>query len=114
VGLLLVVAVASALASSYKAAVLEYSPVFELTRDPLAPSQALKQMLGNLEQYQLYAAQAAEKGAQIIVFPEDGLTGSYFPTRAFISPFSLTIPSDFYLKDSQVLYGFLLRISLTC
>ncbi|XP_049622112.1 biotinidase [Suncus etruscus] len=72
---------------SYVAAVYEHHSV--LSPDPLAlvsREQALEIMNQNLDVYEEQVMAAAQKGVQIIVFPEDGIHGFNF-TRTSIYPF---------------------------
>ena len=67
------------LAGEYTAAVYEHKTFFEAgyhTR-----SQALRVMQKNLEVFQNVSRLAKEKGADIIVFPEDGIYGFLFENR---------------------------------
>ncbi|XP_038581399.1 uncharacterized protein LOC119907789 [Micropterus salmoides] len=78
--------------SSYVAAVYEHNlilnPEPNVTRSRLA---ALQHMQKNLDIYEEQAARAAQQGAQILVFPEDGLQGYNF-NRSSISGYLETIP----------------------
>lgn len=71
--------------STYKAAVVEYSP--KLT----APSLTIR-ILENVREYIDLMEQAAEKGVQIIVFPEDGLTGWEGITHNTVDELSTDVP----------------------
>lgn len=75
----------------YVASVVEYSPVMSFTPQTRAGAQQIMQK--NLDQYEKYMAQAAQAGTQIILFPEDGLYGAYFPDRDWALPYLETIPS---------------------
>jgi len=75
---------------TYRAAVVEYSPTYELTL--VNRSRAVEIMNTNLDHYAAYIDQAAHQGAQIILFPEDGLYGAYFPSRDMILPYLEPIP----------------------
>uniref|UniRef100_A0A4W2HNJ6 Biotinidase n=1 Tax=Bos indicus x Bos taurus TaxID=30522 RepID=A0A4W2HNJ6_BOBOX len=80
-------------ASRYVAAVYEHQSF--LSPDPLALTsreQALELMHRNLDVYEQQVTTAARKGAQIIVFPEDGIHGFNF-TRTSIYPFLDFMPS---------------------
>ncbi|XP_041664244.1 biotinidase-like [Cheilinus undulatus] len=84
--------VSSAANSSYVAAVYEHSVV--LNPEPHAPLSrpaALQHLRENLEIYEEQAARAAQQGAQILVFPEDGLQGFNF-TRSSIYNYLETVP----------------------
>ncbi|XP_028316418.1 biotinidase [Gouania willdenowi] len=91
--LLLVCASAeSAMHASYVAAVYEHSVVLNPEPDvTLSREEALQHMWKNLDIYELQAARAAQQGAQILVFPEDGIHGFNF-TRSSIAGYLETIP----------------------
>ncbi|XP_052327760.1 biotinidase-like [Oncorhynchus keta] len=77
---------------SYVAAVYEHRVILNPEPHvPLSRDAALKHMMSNLDVYEEQAARAAEQGAQIIVFPEDGLQGFNF-SRLSISAYLETIP----------------------
>ncbi|KAM4550427.1 biotinidase-like [Fundulus diaphanus] len=79
-------------ADSYVAAVYEHRVVLNLDpRVPMSRREALIHMQKNLDVYEQQAARAAQQGAQIIVFPEDGLQGFNF-TRSSISGYMETVP----------------------
>uniref|UniRef100_A0A665U5W4 Biotinidase n=1 Tax=Echeneis naucrates TaxID=173247 RepID=A0A665U5W4_ECHNA len=78
--------------SSYVAAVYEHTLI--LNPDPqvrLSRTAALRHVHQNLDIYDQQAARAAQQGAQILVFPEDGLQGFNF-SRSSISGYLETIP----------------------
>uniref|UniRef100_A0A2K5CT56 Biotinidase n=1 Tax=Aotus nancymaae TaxID=37293 RepID=A0A2K5CT56_AOTNA len=80
-------------AESYVAAVYEHPSI--LSPNPLALTsrqQALELMNQNLDIYEQQVMTAAQKGVQIIVFPEDGIHGFNF-TRTSIYPFLDFMPS---------------------
>uniref|UniRef100_A0A3B4ZXA7 Biotinidase n=1 Tax=Stegastes partitus TaxID=144197 RepID=A0A3B4ZXA7_9TELE len=78
--------------SSYIAAVYEHRVVLNPEpRVPLSRRDALQHLQQNLDVYEQQAARAAQQGAQILVFPEDGLQGFNF-TRSSISGYLETIP----------------------
>ncbi|XP_023571541.1 biotinidase isoform X1 [Octodon degus] len=80
-------------ADYYMAAVYEHQAV--LSPNPLALTnrkQALELMSQNLDIYEQQVMAAAQKGVQIIVFPEDGIHGFNF-TRTSIYPFLDFMPS---------------------
>ncbi|KAM8884284.1 biotinidase isoform 2-T2 [Synchiropus picturatus] len=82
----------ASLGSTYTAAVYEHHPV--LNPQPwLASSRlaALQHVKKNLDVYEEQAALAAQQGAQILVFPEDGLQGFKF-SRSSISSYLESIP----------------------
>ncbi|XP_064835691.1 biotinidase-like [Oncorhynchus masou masou] len=77
---------------SYVAAVYEHRVILNPEPHvPLSRAAALKHMMSNLDVYEEQAARAAAQGAQIIVFPEDGLQGFNF-SRLSISAYLETIP----------------------
>nr|XP_013998535.1 unnamed protein product [Salmo salar] len=77
---------------SYVAAVYEHQVILNPEPHvPLSRAAALKHMMSNLDVYEEQAARSAEQGAQIIVFPEDGLQGFNF-SRLSISAYLETIP----------------------
>lgn len=78
--------------SSYVAAVYEHNVV--LNPDPQVPlsrHDALQHMHRNLDIYEEQAARAAQQGAQILVFPEDGIHGFNY-TRSSIAGYLETVP----------------------
>ncbi|XP_078031704.1 biotinidase-like [Epinephelus lanceolatus] len=78
--------------SSYVAAVYEHNVI--LNPDPHVPlsrTAALQHMQKNLDIYEEQAARAAQQGAQILVFPEDGIHGFNY-NRLSISGYLETIP----------------------
>nr|XP_006205350.2 biotinidase isoform X1 [Vicugna pacos] len=80
-------------ADQYVAAVYEHRSI--LSPNPLdliSRRQALELMNQNLDVYEQQVMAAAQKGAQIIVFPEDGIHGFNF-TRTSIYPFLDFMPS---------------------
>ncbi|KAM4856246.1 biotinidase isoform X1 [Urocitellus parryii] len=82
----------------YMAAVYEHHSI--LSPDPLALTtrqQALELMNQNLDIYERQVMTAAQKGVQIIVFPEDGIHGFNF-TRTSIYPFLDFMPSPQLVK----------------
>ncbi|KAH0503955.1 Biotinidase [Microtus ochrogaster] len=101
-------------AKHYIAAVYEHRSV--LSPNPLdltSCQQALKLMKQNLDIYEQQVMAAAQKGVQIIVFPEDGIHGFIF-TRTSICPFLDFMPSPrlvrwnpclepFWFNDTEVL-----------
>ncbi|XP_010871622.2 biotinidase [Esox lucius] len=77
---------------SYVAAIYEHKVILNPEPHvPLSRSDALEHMMRNLEVYERQALRAAEQGAQIIVFPEDGIHGFNF-SRLSISGYLETIP----------------------
>ncbi|XP_074468919.1 biotinidase-like [Sebastes fasciatus] len=78
--------------SSYVAAVYEHNLILNPEpRVPLSRRDALQHMQKNLDIYEEQAARAAQQGAQILVFPEDGLQGYNF-SRSSISGYLETVP----------------------
>nr|XP_040045062.1 biotinidase [Gasterosteus aculeatus aculeatus] len=78
--------------SWFVAAVYEHSVVLNPEpRTPLSRPAALRHMHDNLRVFEQQAALAAQQGAQILVFPEDGLQGFNF-SRSSISGYLETIP----------------------
>uniref|UniRef100_A0A8C9BDJ0 Biotinidase n=1 Tax=Phocoena sinus TaxID=42100 RepID=A0A8C9BDJ0_PHOSS len=107
-------------AAQYVAAVYEHRSI--LSPNPLALTsrkQALELMNQNLDIYEQQVTIAAQKGVQIIVFPEDGIHGFNF-TRTSIYPFLDFLPSPYLVRwnpclephrfhDTEVGSAFLLR-----
>ncbi|GLD69181.1 biotinidase-like protein [Lates japonicus] len=78
--------------SSYVAAVYEHHLILNPEPHvPLSRAAALQHVQKNLDIYEEQAARAAQQGAQILVFPEDGLHGFNY-TRSSISAYLETIP----------------------
>ncbi|XP_073319740.1 biotinidase-like [Pagrus major] len=78
--------------SSYVAAVYEHNVILNPEPHvPLSRPAALQHLQRNLDIYEEQAARAAQQGAQILVFPEDGLQGFNF-SRSSISGYLETIP----------------------
>ncbi|CAJ1064652.1 biotinidase-like isoform X1 [Xyrichtys novacula] len=81
-----------AMESSYIAAVYEHNLITNPDPRVLVSRQAaLQHMQKNLDIYEVQTAQAAQEGAQILVFPEDGLHGFNF-TRTSIVGYLETNP----------------------
>ncbi|XP_012934897.1 pantetheinase [Aplysia californica] len=77
---------------TYRAAVYEHDVIVPAkTNTPVTRREALENMQKNLDVYKVQAEAANEKGAQILVFPEDGLYGYEF-TRDTIYPYLEAIP----------------------
>ncbi|XP_074542888.1 biotinidase [Halichoeres trimaculatus] len=77
---------------SYVAAVYEHSVILNPEpRVPLSRPAALLHVQKNLDIYEEQAARAAQQGAQILVFPEDGIQGFNF-SRSSISSYLETVP----------------------
>jgi len=81
-------------ASSYKAAVVEFKPYTRPNCSMIACSklQAQEAMMKNVESYKNFVKEASSCGVQIIVFPEDGITGANFMTREARYPYMEQIP----------------------
>lgn len=93
-------------AEYYMAAVYEHRSV--LSPNPLELSsrqQALELMKHNLDVYEQQVMAAAQKGVQIIVFPEDGIHGFNF-TRTSIYPFLDFMPSPRLVRWNPCLEPF--------
>ena len=96
----LIVLSAKLCSSNYTAAVYEHVTFYVVeNKTGLTRPSALEIMKKNLAVYITQAAMAKSKGAQIIVFPEDGLYGFEF-TRDQILPFLEIIPDPSQLKNS--------------
>lgn len=55
--------------------------------------EALLDMQPNIGQFKQMAAEAAAKGVDILLFPEDGLSGFEFPEPAMVYPFLQEVPA---------------------
>ncbi|KAL4629728.1 biotinidase-like [Arapaima gigas] len=83
---------AQALGRTYTAAVYEHQVVLNPEPGrPLRRHEALEHMWKNLDVFEEQAAIAAKQGAQIIVFPEDGIHGFNY-TRESIAAYLETVP----------------------
>ncbi|EDO38404.1 predicted protein [Nematostella vectensis] len=78
-------------AKQYTAAVYEHTAIFFPFQSPPPRAKAIQIMMTNLKVYEQKAIEAASKGAQIIVFPEDGIYGMGY-TRDRIRPFLEAVP----------------------
>ena len=78
-------------AKEYKAAAFEHRPYFVNSPTPPTRQEALQIMKRNTATYSEQATRAHKDGAQIIVFPEDGIYGLQH-TRETIKPYLETIP----------------------
>ena len=79
--------------STYRAAVVEYRPFADsLHFIPVSKQTAQKTLMNNVESFEKFIKQAHERGVQVIVFPEDGITGATFITRATRYPYLENIP----------------------
>lgn len=86
--------------SDYTAAVYEHVTFFVIeNKTEISRPGALEIMKKNLAVFQTKAVLAKSKGAEIIVFPEDGLYGFDY-TREQIFPFLEIIPNPSQLKES--------------
>ncbi|XP_067659156.1 pantetheinase-like [Haliotis asinina] len=77
----------------YRAAVYEHAVhiPWSCLLVPVSRREAVRQMMKNIQVYKTQAATAAKQGADIIVFPEDGIYGMIFG-RNTIKPFLEEIP----------------------
>ena len=57
--------------------------------------EALRSMEQNLVQYQYFTGEAESRSSDIILFPEDGLTGFEFSDSQYFRPFLQHVP-DLY------------------
>jgi predicted amidohydrolase len=78
--------------ASFHAAVVDYGTRLPRQTPNMTAQEALAEMHPNLDGYvKCIAAAAAQRRPEdlgvLVVFPEDGLTGPAFPTRAAIAPF---------------------------
>eukprot|EP01100_Stratorugosa_tubuloviscum_P014809 TRINITY_DN810_c0_g6_i1.p1 TRINITY_DN810_c0_g6~~TRINITY_DN810_c0_g6_i1.p1 ORF type:complete len:503 (+),score=185.92 TRINITY_DN810_c0_g6_i1:42-1550(+) len=86
--------------SSYIGAVVEFSPIYSMNQK-LNKKQALEIMQQNLNEYENLTKIAKEtSNGQIIVFPEYGLTGSYFTDRNSVFPYLQIVPDP---KQSTII-----------
>ncbi|XP_051278426.1 biotinidase-like [Dicentrarchus labrax] len=76
--------------SSYVAAVYEHKVIVHRVSNA-SRAEALQHIQKNLDIYEQQAAEAAKQGAQILVFPEYGLSGFYLD-RSSVSSYLETIP----------------------
>ena len=76
---------------TYTAAILEHVTIFQVENEVLDRSSALQVMMKNLAVYAQRAEDAKHGGADIIVFPEDGLYGFEF-VRDTILPYLEDVP----------------------
>ena len=80
--------------SSYKAAVVEFKPYKgPIHVIPISKKLAQQNMMKNLQSFELLMQQAHVRGVQVIVFPEDGITGDAFVSRATCYPYLENIPA---------------------
>ncbi|XP_017798941.1 PREDICTED: vanin-like protein 1 [Habropoda laboriosa] len=77
---------ADALSSYYTAAVVEFSPYYNVVNG----SYTLEK---NTDAYIEYIEKASEQNADIIVFPEYGLTSMNMPSRSRMDPWTTVVPS---------------------
>ncbi|KAE8596630.1 hypothetical protein XENTR_v10016185 [Xenopus tropicalis] len=81
----------------YTAAVYEHHAILNQNSSTLTDRKsALEFMFQNLDIYEIQVATAAERGAQIIVFPEDGIHGFNY-TRQSIYPYLDFLPPSHLL-----------------
>ena len=97
--ILVIVTIAGCLAtvyatpSTYRAAVVEYkSYAAPLHVIPVSKQAALENMMKNLRSFEMLMREAHVRGVQLIVFPEDGITGGNFITRETYYPYLESIP----------------------
>ena len=83
----------------YTAAVYEHVTYFLPFQQKFTRNEALEVMKKNLAVYVTKAGEAKSRGAEIIVFPEDGLYGFSY-TREEIFPFLEVIPNPSKLQTS--------------
>lgn len=91
--------------TKYRAAVVEYYP-YAVTQN-VSRDVAWKVMKTNIDAYEVnmsclrvpfsdfvqgYVSRAAANGVDVIVFPEYGLYGGYFPNRSYIKPYLQPLP----------------------
>jgi len=88
--LVLVLGIGNCESTHYRAAVVDYSPVYQL--GSVNRTTALSIMNRNLDNYSDFIEQAANNSSDIILFPEDGLYGAAFYTRNEILPYLEYIP----------------------
>ncbi|XP_006622731.1 vanin-like protein 1 [Apis dorsata] len=70
----------------YTAAVVEFTPTYVKDNGPLTLSK-------NTDAYIEYIEKASKQNADIIVFPEDGLTSLYMPNRSHMDSWTTLVPS---------------------
>nr|AXB88463.1 symplectin/biotinidase-like protein 1 [Phylliroe bucephala] len=79
--------------SSFRAAVYEHIPIMTTNKSEIKTRDEALEIMGlNLAVYKTQTERAKQQGAQIIVFPEDGIYGIHF-TRTSISPYLEEIPN---------------------
>ena len=77
----------------YTAAVVEFRPNISLDIfHILTPQQALEVMMYNLHSFDRYVQEGKKNGADIIIFPEDGIYGFVIPSREAMYPYLEEIP----------------------
>ena len=87
------VTVRAAVSSTYRAAAVEYKPYADpIHVIPITKQAAQQNMMKNLRSFETFMEQAHVQGVQLIVFPEDGVTGAAFVTRATLYPYLENIP----------------------
>ena len=81
---------------TYKAAVVEFAPESYLANNPkeLTKREANEKMKINLEELEKLVKSARDENAQIIVFPENSITGRIFCNncKGIVKMFGETIP----------------------
>ena len=82
-----------AVSSTYRAAVVEYKPYSDVLHViPITKQAAQQNMMKNLQSFETLMQQGHVRGVQLIVFPEYGITGATFVTRATLYPYLEDIP----------------------
>eukprot|EP01101_Sappina_pedata_P007893 TRINITY_DN4260_c0_g1_i1.p1 TRINITY_DN4260_c0_g1~~TRINITY_DN4260_c0_g1_i1.p1 ORF type:complete len:518 (-),score=114.20 TRINITY_DN4260_c0_g1_i1:27-1559(-) len=100
--LLLIQSPSTSTSDTYTAAVVELVPIKYTGKGTATLSEARTVMNKNLDQFEGFIQAAVKRHAQIIVFPENGITGNGFKARKTILPFLETIP-DPHANLSQVI-----------
>ena len=79
---------------TYTAAVVEFSTniSFDVLFHIPTQEEALQVIASNLKSLENFATEASRNNADILVFPEYGLFGFFFPSRAHLFPFLEEIP----------------------
>ena len=75
---------------AYTAAVVEFTP--EMKLNVSTPEQAMGIMMNNLRSFEAFVEEGHNNGANIIVFPEDGIYGFVFQSREELLLFLEEIP----------------------
>jgi predicted amidohydrolase len=82
---------------SYRAATVEFVPqlIADSATRVVSRAEALALTVANAKAMTAYISAAAAQGADIVVFPEDGLYGAAFAGREGLAPFLETLPSAY-------------------